>query len=216
MIDVNEAVERINTFFNSRKSQFGIKAVFGKNIVSDQLDNLYEDTLSSWILLPEITGTPLRKVIQNTVGAPYPYFGFEEDQNASGFGSTSNAQSGGFFPMLVAQKTVIRYEPIVTIRHVYTGKNAAMNAFMHFERMKVLLAKFTDMSMIGARKFHDASVFFEARYLNRYQADLMYLVFLDVERDEDYMSGVDEELRAYQDQKFTTLLTTRQIEVNNV
>lgn len=116
------------------------------------------------------------------------------------------------------KSTIIRYEMVVPVQTVFTGENALQNAALHYDRLRSYLKAqgFTDMSLLSWADFTDASIFFEDRYLIRYQAEPVFLVFFDVTREEDYMVGVDELLEAYSKPIFIpeNLLTTRTIEVN--
>jgi hypothetical protein len=108
-----------------------------------------------------------------------------------------------------------RFEPQVTIKAVYSGQNAQMNAALHEIRVRKALAQYTDLKLVSHQKFINATPFFETRYIKRFQAEGHYLCYFDVYTGIETIDTVSETLEGYLSSDFKELLTKREIEIKN-
>jgi hypothetical protein len=123
--------------------------------------------------------------------------------------------STGRFAVTEDDETIIyvRYEPIIHMRTVFTGEKSYQNSCLHYFRMTENFKQYTDQSLLATIPFKNMGIMFDqTRYLNRFQADTRYLVYLDIVVDEELIESFEEDLNAYASPAFTTLLTTRVIE----
>lgn len=211
MINLNDAIYRIVGFYNDHP-EFDIQGIASHYITYSPENSLYTNTCANFIQKIQFTGTQ-DKYFRTGAAVTSPYFGFANDVEASGFENIDNLGFGGNFPVL-SKIFVNRYEPILSIRTVFTGSNALINASLHYQRVREMIKTngYTDMSLIGNTSFTDASIFFEGRYLIRYQSDATYLSYLEVDTSTESMDSFDELLKAYPNNQFTDLLTEREIQ----